>query len=91
MKYFIFKKEDDDFSEMLKDKTLKPLLNFKIKFNNHLILGSYDDIEPGLVSYLTIKYGENMVNKEHMFKDFSPKINIDYSPDSKRPLKFKNL
>lgn len=91
MNYYIFKKEDDDFSEMLDDKTLKPLLGFKIKFSQHLILGSYDDINEKLSSYITLKYGDMMVNKCDMFIDYSPKMHIDYKPDNKRPEKFKKL
>lgn len=91
MNYYIFKKEDNDFSEMLFDKTLKPLLGFKMKFKDHLILGSYDDIDQKLSSYITLKYGDMMVNKFDMFIDYSPKIHVDYTPDSKRPNKFKNL
>lgn len=91
MNYYIFKKEDNDFNELLKDKILKPLLKFKIKFHQHLILGSYDKIDEQLASYITLKYGEIMVNKYDMFVDFTPKINVDYTPDRKRPEKYKNL
>ena len=91
MNYYIFKKEDNDFSEMLDDITLKPLLGFKIKFKDHLILGSYDHIDERLSSYITLKYGDMMVNKSDMFIDYSPKIHVDYIPDPKRPNRFKNL
>lgn len=91
MNYYIFKKDDDDFSELLKDKILKPLLRFKIKFRHHLILGSNDQIDEKLSSYITLKYGDMMVNKYDMFVDRSPKINVDYTPDRKRPEKYKNL
>ena len=91
MKYYIFKKEDSDFSEMLKDKTLKPLLKFKIKFNQHLILGSFDEPNEKLSSYITLKYGDYMVNKHDMFIDYSPKMHIDYIPDRDRPEKYKKL
>ena len=91
MNYYIFKKEDNDFSEMLNDKTLNPLLKFKMKFSQHLILGSYDDIDDQLSSYITLKYGDMMVNKFDMFIDYSPKMHVDYRPDPKRPNKFKNL
>ena len=91
MNYYIFKNENNDFSEMLNDKTLKPLLGFKIKFKDHLILGSYDDIDEKLSSYITLKYGDLMVSKNDMFIDYSPKIHIDYTPDRKRPEKYKNL
>lgn len=79
MNYYIFKKEDNDFSEMLSDKTLKPLFNFKIKFKDHLILGSYDDVNEKLSSYITLKYGDMMVSKNNVFINRTPKAGIDYS------------
>lgn len=91
MNYYIFKKEDDDFSEMLSDNTLKPLLKFIIKFHQHLILSSYDDFNEKLSSYITLKYGDYIVNKYDMFIDNSPKMHLDYTPDRNRPKKFKNL
>lgn len=91
MNYYIFKKEDNDFSEMLSDITLKPLLDFKIKFKNHLILGSQDNINEQLSSYITLKYGDMMVNKSDMFMDNKPKIHIDYTPDRNRPEKYKKI
>jgi len=91
MNYYIFKKDDDDFSELLKDKTLKPLSGFKIKFYQHLILGSCDHINERLSSYITLKYGDMMINKYDMFVDYNPKIHVDYTPDHKRPEKYKNL
>lgn len=91
MNYYIFKKEDNDFDEMLSDKTLKALYNFKIEFNQHLILGSHDSLDEKLISYITLKYGDFLVNKNDMFFDFSPKMHVDYIPDPKRPDKFKKL
>ena len=91
MNYYIFKKEDNDFSEMLSDKTLKPLFNFKIKFKDHLILASHDEVDDKLCSYITLKYGDMMVSKNDMFIDNKPKIHVDYTPDRNRPEKYKKL
>lgn len=91
MKYYIFKREDDDFSEMLNDSTLKPLLEFKIKFEKHLILGSDYSIDDKLSSYITLKYGDMIISNTNIFIDLKPKMHIDYTPDRKRPKKFKNL
>lgn len=91
MNYYIFKKEDNNFSEILNDKTLKPLLKFKIKFYQHIILGSEDTVDSILESYITLKYGDLLINKSDMFVDFAPKRHIDYLPDRNRPDKFKNL
>lgn len=91
MNYYIFKKENDDFSEFFKDKNLKKLLRFKIRFSQHLIIASYDDVDDKLQSYITLKYGDYMANKHEVFGDFSPKINVDYIPSRDRPNKFKDL
>lgn len=91
MNYYIFKKEDKDFSEILNDKTLKPLFNFKIKFSQYIILGSENPVNSIVESYITLKYGELLTNKSDLFVDFTPKMHIDYLPDRNRPKKFKNL
>jgi len=89
MIYFCFKKEDNDFSELLSDKTLKPLFGFKIRFHQHLILGNTNGIQDGVKSYLLLKYGDLLVDRIHMFKDFTPVMNVDYIPDPNRPELFK--
>lgn len=91
MNYYIFKKEDNDFSELLNDKELKPLFIFKLKYDQHIILGSYDKVESILESYITLKYGELLVSKSDVFINRKPKVFVDYTPDTKRPNKFKNL
>jgi hypothetical protein len=32
-----------------------------------------------------------MVNKEHVFKDFSPQMFVDYIPEKNRPNKYKTI
>lgn len=91
MNYYVFKKEDDNFEEFLNDKNLRPLLKFKIKFKNHLMLASYEEVDQQLQSYVTLKYGDYMVSKTEIFGDFTPKPFVDYSPDENRPAKFKKL
>ncbi len=91
MNYYIFKTQGNDLSEMLRDKTLKPIFNFKMKFKDHIILGSYDQINEQLSSYITLKYGDMMVSKTNMFMDNKPKMHIDYTPDPNRPEKYKKL
>ena len=91
MNYYVFKKDDDNFEDFLNDKNLKPLLKFKIQFKNHLILATYDVLNEKLQSYVTLKYGDYMVNKKEVFGDYTPVPFKDYIPDRKRPSKFKKL
>lgn len=91
MNYYIFKKENNDFTEFFNDPTLKPLFKFKLKFYQHLILGLEDDSKDGLFSYICLKYGDFLVDTDTMFKNFSPKMHKDYTPDSNRPKKYKDL
>lgn len=90
MKYFIFYKENNDFTDILTDKNIKKLSKFKIKFSQYLILGS-ENIPDDLKSYIMLKYGDDLKNSSSIFIDRKPKINIDYTPDREIPKKFKKL
>jgi hypothetical protein len=90
MNYFIFYKEDDNFSEILQDKNLKKLTKFKIKFRQHLILGS-EDIADDLKSYILLKFGDDLKDRSYFCPDRKPVPFVDYLPDSNRPEKFKKL
>jgi hypothetical protein len=79
MKYFIFFREDNDFTEILNDKILKKVFKFKIKFLQHLILGT-ENIDNEIVSYITLKYGDDLKNKEFLFIDRTPLPYQDYIP-----------
>ena len=89
MKYYIFHRENNDFSDILTDANIKKLFVFKIKYDQHLILGS-DEIPDDLQSYIMLKYGDDIRDNRHIFIDRKPVIGIDYSLDPKRPNKFKN-
>lgn len=77
MKYYIFYDEKSDFSELLNDHNLKKLLRLKIMWKQHLMLGS-DNHDNELESYIILKYGDNLVNSRHLFKDRTPIPNVDY-------------
>lgn len=77
MKYYIFYKEDNDFTEILIDQNLKKSFKFKITWNQHLMLGSYSVTEE-IQSYIVLKYGENLINNRNLFIDRKPIANKDY-------------
>lgn len=90
MKYFIFYRESNDFKDILSDACLKKLFQHKLKWKNYLMVGS-DKVNDETYSYILLKYGDDLKNKNDVFKDRKPVPFIDYTPDSKRPSKFKNL
>lgn len=79
MKYFIFFREDNDFTEILNDKIIKKTFKFKISYQQHLIIGT-ENIDSEVVSYLTLKFGDDLKNKDFLFIDRTPIPFIDYVP-----------
>jgi hypothetical protein len=77
MKYYTFYRENNDFEEILKDNILKPIIDTKIKWYQNLMIGVSDKNE-GTLSYLTLKYGDEIVQNNH--KDFTPVAGVDYIP-----------
>jgi len=90
MKYYIFFKEDNKFDDILHDSNIKKLFNFKLRYSQHLILGS-EAVPEEIQSYIMLKYGDDLRDKNTVFIDRTPKAFVDYSPDNKRPVKFKKL
>jgi len=82
MKYYIFARESDKFDDILKDIAVKPVIRHKIRFKNHLILGFSDDDEK-IISYMTIKYGDDLTSFNHIAADRTPIMNKDYIPKKK--------
>ena len=56
MKNFLFKRESNDFTDILSDKNIKKEIKGEITFLNHLILGSAQNKNTDKVtSYLMLK------------------------------------
>ena len=82
MKYYVFARESDKFDDILKDVAVKPVIRHKIRFKDHLILGFSEDDEK-IISYMTIKYGDDMVSFNSIAPDRSPIMDKDYVPKKK--------
>jgi hypothetical protein len=81
MKFFIFKKENNDFDDILHDQFLKNKFTYKVRWEGHLLLGkTQGDMDPNLESYLTLKYGEMLLNYRSTFPNLSPVMHKDYNP-----------
>lgn len=79
MKYYTFFREDNKFDDILTDIILKKLIDQKIRWYQHLMIGMEEDDKT--TSYITLKYGDEMVNE--VVKDFSPVPGVDYTPKRK--------
>lgn len=82
MKYYIFKRENNKFEDILKDNVIKPAIRHKISFKDHLILGFANE-EDKIMSYMTIKYGDDMTSFTDIAPDRSPIMGKDYIPKKK--------
>jgi hypothetical protein len=89
MTTYIFRREDNNFTDILNDKNINKYFKEKISFRQHLILSGVK-IPPEVQSYLMLKFSDDMITWDHIRKDNSPIPYVDYTPDSKRPEKFKN-
>ena len=78
MKYFTFKRESNDFDDILKDTIIKKLFSMKLQWRNHLMVGISEAGNDGTFSYITLKYGDDMVTD--IVPDRSPVMYVDYLP-----------
>lgn len=77
MKYYTFYRENNNFDDILNDTIIKKIIDEKIRWFQHLIIGMNDKHEQTF-SYITLKYGDEM--KQELVKDFSPVPGVDYIP-----------
>ncbi len=76
MKYLTFYREDNVF-DILKDPVIKKIIDQKITWSKHLLIGMDDEHEK-MFSYITLKYGDDMMKE--VVPDRSPKPGVDYIP-----------
>ncbi len=77
MKYYTFYRENNNFDDILNDAILKKIIDEKIRWFQHLVIGMNDKHDKTF-SYITLKYGDEMV--QEIVKDFSPIPGVDYIP-----------
>jgi hypothetical protein len=83
MKYYTFNRESNNFSDIIADIGFKSYIKYKISWNHHLLLGFSDDISEGVLGYLILKYGDDIVTL--VPTDYTPIANKDYVM-SRKPL-----
>ena len=79
MKYLHFYRENNDFTDLLKDPTVKKVTKEKTTWWQHITLGVV--ASQGILSYITLKYGDSLLSS--LTKDYSPIMNVDYIPKRK--------
>jgi hypothetical protein len=78
MIYYTFKRESNDFKDMLSDVTIKKEIDTQMAWHQHITLGFRDDVPQKTLGYLVIKYGDEITNPFEF--DYSPVENVDYIP-----------
>jgi hypothetical protein len=78
MKYFTFCRESNNFDDIINDVSFKKHIDYLTTWTNHCRIGINEKNNDNIFSYITIKYGDEMINA--LTKDHSPIMNIDYIP-----------
>ena len=77
-KFYTFKRESDNFDDILTDETLKRKIRKKLMWGRDLMIGLSHKTDDSTIGYLVLKYGEHIVNPIN--KDYTPIPNVDYIP-----------
>ena len=79
MKHYTFYREDNNFTDILNDVSIKKLIDEKIRWYQWLTIGIADTTKNSQsFSLLTLKYGDDM--KQDFMRDFTPVPGVDYIP-----------
>ena len=85
MKFLVFTRESNNFEDIIKDPALKNKYKTKIEYSGNLVLGfSEEDGYGKILSYIMLKYGDDMKEFGSLVPDRSPKMYVDYSPKRKK-------
>ncbi len=81
MKFLVFTRENNKFDDIISDSSLKRKYKTKIEYTDNLILGFPEDDDFGkTLSYIMLKYGDDMKDFHSIVPDRTPIPNIDYVP-----------
>lgn len=89
MKKLLFYRESNNFDDILSDINIKKLVRTKITFFQYLIIG-FDDYKPKVkeldkvLSYIMLKYGEDLREFTDVIPDRTPIPYKDYVPERKK-------
>lgn len=76
--YYVFRRESNNFDDILADNVVKKEILIKISWTNHLMIQLRHQKNDRLTGYIVLKYGDELVKE--ICKDFSPIPHVDYMP-----------
>ena len=74
-----FSRTNLDQNLILKDKIVKKHIRQKYIWLDHLIIVFKDETPEDIVSYIMLKYGDDVVDPSYIIKDRTPIAGIDYT------------
>ena len=86
MKKFMFKRESNDFKDILNDKNVKQYIKTKITFYQHLIIQVEEKNVSKVEAYILLMYGDEFQNFNKLIPDRSPVMYKDYWPDKSKKI-----
>lgn len=82
MKFYTFRRESNDFEDILKDNNIKKKFDMILRWNNHLQIGIEDTTENEKISsFIMLRYGDDLIDK--VCEDYTPIPGVDYIPKRK--------
>jgi hypothetical protein len=80
----MFTRESNNFDDILKDSSLIKKYKTKLQYTENLILGFPEDKQFGkILSYIMLKYGDDIQDFHSIVPDRTHKPNVDYTPKRK--------
>ena len=85
MNFIQFYRESNKFDDIIKDPALKNKYKTKIQYNNNLLLGFPEEADDSskILSYILLKYGDEIIEFNKLVPDRSPIMGVDYVPKRK--------
>lgn len=82
VKNFLFYRDSNRFDDILNDTSIKKYIRTKLLFLNYLIITIYQDSKEieKTISYIMLKYGEDVKDFTHIIPNRTPIPNVDYMP-----------
>ena len=84
MRTYVFKRESNNFDDILKDKNIKKYIVEQYQFIEHLILRVQD--KPEVLAYLLLVFGEELTSMKDIVPDRTPVMDVDYVPKGRKRL-----
>ena len=84
MYLLFYRKDSTDFSDICKDKNLKKYILCQQCWHEHMLLRFDDQKDKNwdkILSYIMLKYSDELKNLTDVIKDFSPVPFVDYYPE----------